>query len=103
MQHPRPAMRPVVEAALPPGRRSLSSRWCRPEMEPGTTVLARRLTQERRARLRGAGRMKRNPDETAQDANRSWLNYKWEGMVRGADIDEPWSFERLFTVSTAID
>jgi hypothetical protein len=27
-QHERPALRPVIEALLPPGRKVLSPRWC---------------------------------------------------------------------------
>ena len=105
MQHEqrnRPALRPVTEAELPPGRKALSPRWCKPDMAPGTTVLARRLLREHRTRLRAAGRMKKNPDRIAQREHRSWVNLKWQAMAKGYDLDAPWSFDRLFVVSTAL-
>jgi hypothetical protein len=84
-RYDRPALRPVVEAELPPGRKALSPHWCRPDMQSGTTLLARRLIRERRARLRAAGKLRRDPDEAAQQAQRSHLGWAWAmAAERGA-------------------
>jgi hypothetical protein len=100
-QHERPALRPVIEAQLPPDRKTLSRRWPgAPVIESGTTVLARRLHLERRARLRAAGRMRNDPDKMIQAQERSWVLLKWRHMLAG-DTSE-FCLDRLLTVSTAI-
>ena len=107
MQHEeqRRALLPVMEAELPQGLTSQlpAHWWWEPRCDvTGMVVLARRLSRERRAELRAAGRLKKNPDKIAQREHRAWLNHKWRAMAKGADLDQPWSFDRLFTVSTAI-
>lgn len=72
-EHPappvRPALRPPVVAELPPGRRLLPKFWWHSEFAPGTTLLARRLAQQRWAFLRKIGRMKHDPDVVEQIAS----------------------------------
>jgi hypothetical protein len=96
----RPALRPVPMAELPPGRQALSPRWCSREMAPGTTLLARHLTQERRAHHRRIGRLKHNPDVTAQNEERRYAGWCWEMMARGCDQEG--LIDRHFGRSTAV-
>jgi hypothetical protein len=104
----RPALRPVREAKLAPGRKVMPAGWHRrPEIAPGTTVLARRLHQKRRAEQRRTGRMKLNPDVVTQKAYRARVERHWwymleaiEGNVQGeAHIDWARAFEQAYAVS----
>lgn len=71
----RPLLEPPM-AALPPGRKTLPREWWRGEIEPGTTLLARHLKRELRAR-----RGYINQDERLQRRTRSYARWLWhQGM-----------------------
>jgi hypothetical protein len=75
----RAPLQPTPMAELPAGRRLLLRRWWDElDLGAGTTLLARRLHQDRRARLRLVGRLKHDPDVKAQNAERSHAHWCWE-------------------------
>jgi hypothetical protein len=99
-QHVRPALRPVPTAELPPGRQVMPRDWCNRDMPAGSTLLARHVTQQRRAHHRRIGRLKHNPDTTAQNEERRYAGWCWEMSVRGSDQEG--LIDRHFGRSTAI-
>lgn len=78
---------PVV-ADLPAGRKTLPSDWFAGDFEDGTTLLARELSRQRRARI---GPCKRPWDETQQRQQRSESRWALEMERRGipVEIDHP--------------
>ena len=86
-EHPvppfRPALLPAVVAELLPGHRLLPKFWWHSEFAPGTTLLARRLAQQRRALLRKVGRMKHDPDVMEQIAQRRFARSCWHSDPAG--------------------
>jgi hypothetical protein len=70
----RPALRPARMAEYPPGRKRLSPRWwAAPDLESGTTLLAREECRRRRA----VRPPKHNPDGVAQKSARSFALWAW--------------------------
>ncbi len=71
----RPALRPARIAEYPLGRKRLSPRWWKdPNLEPGTTLLAR----EEHRRRRAARPLKHPPDVVTQKSERSYARWLWE-------------------------
>lgn len=71
----RPALRRVKAAQYPPGRVRLSPRWwSAPDLEPGTTLLAREECRRRRC----AKPLKHNPDVIAQKEVRGYARWCWQ-------------------------
>jgi hypothetical protein len=74
--------------------------WCNRDMPAGSTLLARYVTQRRRAQHRRTGRLKHNPDVTAQNEERRHAGWCFEMLVRGCDQER--LIDRHFGRSTAV-